>query len=67
MQLLQPAPVLLTPLSVECASITAGGILTAVVCIAGIVFALLYFQVSSIHTLFCNSMSYNIIRESLAM
>ncbi len=35
--------------------ITPGGILAAVVCIAGIVYALLYFRVGSIHTLFCNA------------
>jgi hypothetical protein len=47
--------------------IIVGGILAAVVCIAGIVFALLYFLVRSIYTLFRNTMSYHIIRGSLAV
>jgi len=44
--------------------IIAGGILAAVVCTVGIVFALLYFLVDSVYTLFCNTMSHDIIRKS---
>jgi hypothetical protein len=43
------------------------GILAAVVCTAGIVFALLYFLVRSIYIPFCHTISYHIIRGSLAV
>jgi hypothetical protein len=46
--------------------IITGGIPAAVVCIVVIVSALLYSWVGSIYTLFC-TMSYDIIRESLAV
>jgi len=47
--------------------VVAGGILAVILGAGGILFAVLYFLVGSIYTLFCTTVSYDLIRGSLAV